>query len=280
MLRSLSTIFALVSCFLAVAFAIYQPIAPLQGSYTWEIVVSNSSGPVAYAGGRTWYDFVAGYVRMDSYDEQDPTPGINGVSLWDLRETQPIVITIDTQADCWVERLNDNVTAPVPPDWSAYTLSQVTYFNRALAEEWTDGFGGVVYVDVFSRDVVGMGNYSTADGGESIFYNIEEWDDDKPDGTLFLLPNTVPCQNIGALESYGKAVKKVEPMSPMFSFKCTGCKIAIGVILGRLCTVAGAAACAPFPPAIPFCATLATLACKVGAGKLSKDAACKAIHLC
>lgn len=51
----------------------------------------------------------------------------------------------------------------------------MTYFNRALAEEWTDGYGGVVYVDVFSRDVVGMGNYSTVDDGESIFYNIQSW---------------------------------------------------------------------------------------------------------
>jgi len=271
----------LASCFLAVAFALYTPVAPRQGSYLWELVVSNNSGPVAFAGGRTWYDFVAGYVRMDSYDQDAPTPGINGVTIWDMRETQPIVSTIDTQTACWVERLNNNVTAPVPWDWSAYTLSQVTYFNRALAEEWTDGYGGVVYVDVFTRNVVGMGNYSTSDDTETLFYNIMEWDDGKPDGSVFLLPNTITCKQVNAMAGYNSALAKVHPMSPLFpNLPCIGCKLAIGLVIGRLCTVAGAAACAPFPPAIPFCAVLATLACKFGVGTLTKEAACKAIHLC
>jgi hypothetical protein len=265
--------------------AVYPPLAPLQGSYTWEIVISDQSGQDSYTGGRTLYDFVSGYVRMESWDEPDPTPGINGVTLWDMRETQPIVFTIDSNANCWVEKLDSNVSAPVPPDWSAYSLSQVTYFNRALAEEWTDGYGGLVYVDVFSRDVVGMGNSTLDDDGQSLFYNIQSWTDDRPDGTEFLLPNTIPCKPIGALPDYKpvaetyKQAKKVHPAGALFSFKCTGCKLAIGIIIGRLCGTLGAAACAPFPPAIPFCAVLAGIACKKGAD-LGKTKACQIIHLC
>jgi len=198
-----------------------------------------------------------------------------------------LFFTIDQTATCWVEKLDDNVTAPSPPDWSQFQLNEVTYFNRALAEEWTDGFGGYVYVDVFSRDVVGMGNSSTDDDGETIFYNINDWTDNRPDGTEFLLPNTIPCKMIADLPEYKKfdvaAVKQnhqgVRPAFGLPNFKCIGCKLAIGIVLGRLCTGIGAAACAAFPPAIPFCAVLAGLACKKGIS-LGKDKACKIIHLC
>jgi hypothetical protein len=264
------------------ALAAYPPVAPLQGSYTWEIVISDSTGPQTYAGGRTLYDFVSGYVRMESWDTPDPNPGINGVTLWDMREQQPVVWVIDQNTNCYSEKLDSNVSAPTPFDWSGYTINQVTYFNRALAEEWTEPFGGVVYVDVFSRDVVGLGNMSTSDDGDTIFYTIQAWNDKKPDGTLFLLPNTIPCKPINNLPEYASAVSvpKVMPHIGFPNLKCTGCKLAIGVVIGRLCTGVGAAACAVFPPAIPFCAVLATLACKFGVGKLTKDKACKVIHLC
>jgi hypothetical protein len=267
-----------VNYLLAVAFAIYPPVAPLQGSYTWEVVISDSTGPLGYTGGRTLYDYVSGYVRLESWNTPDPNPGINGVTLWDMREQQPIVTVIDENANCVTEKLDSNVTAPMPPDWSGFSFQAVKYFNRALAEEWTDGYGGLVYVDVFSRDVVGMGNTSTSDDGESIFYNIQSWSDKKPDGTEFLLPNTIPCKPVNTLPGY--KVSKVIPHAAMFSLKCTACKLGVGVIIGRLCSGLGTAACAAFPPAIPFCAVLSSLACKVGVGKLSKDKACQVIHLC
>jgi len=274
-----ATAFLLVNFFFAVVLAVYPPRAPVQGSYTWQVVISDDSGPIAYTGGRTLYDYVSGYVRMESWNTTDPNPGLNGVTIWDLRETTPVVWTIDQNANCVVQKLNDNVTAPMPPDWSSYTMTKVTYFNRALAEEWNDGYGGVVYVDVFSRDVVGMGNYSTSDDGTSLFYNVQSWSDKKPDGTEFLLPNTIPCKPMAAIGSEGASMSKVEPHSALFSVKCTGCKLGIGIVIGRLCSGVGAAACAPFPPSIPFCAVLASVACK-GAGNLSKDKACKIIKMC
>jgi len=274
--------FLAVNYLLSVALAAYQPRAPLQGSYVWQVVISDKNGPITYTGGRTLYDYVSGYVRMESWNTSDPTPGINGVTLWDLREMSPVVWTIDNNANCVVQKLNDNNTAPMPPDWSAFSLQKVTFFNRALAEEWSDGYGGVVYVDVFTRDVVGLGNYSTGDDGTTLFYNIQSWSDTKPDGTEFLLPNTIQCTPVASIDAVAKKpeVSKVQPHSAMFSLKCTGCKLAIGIVIGRLCGGLGAAACAPFPPSIPFCAVLISLACKAGGNKLPKDKACKVIHLC
>jgi hypothetical protein len=273
------------AAFAATALAIYPPFAPLQGSYTWELVLSDNKGPEAYTGGRTIYDFVSGYVRMESWNTPDPNPGINGVTIWDLREAQPVVWTIDSVAQCWVQKLDSNVTAPMPPDFSGYSLVNVTYFNRALAEQWGDGYGGVVYVDVFSRDIVGMGNTSTTDDGESIFWNIQSWKDTKPDGTEFLLPNTIPCKQISSHPDYATAMPSIRSALPTknrlfgINIKCTACKLGIGLIIGRLCSIAGAAACAPFPPAIPFCSILAGIACGK-ASSLGKDKACKIIHAC
>lgn len=280
-------LFLVANYLLAVVLAAYPPVAPLQGTYTWEVVISDKNGPVTYTGGRTIYDYVSGYVRMESWDTPDAEPGINGITIWDLREVTPVVWTIDENTNCYVQKLNANNTAPPPLDWTGFSLSKVTYFNRALAEEWTDGFGGVVYVDVFSRDVVGMGNFSTVEDGESIFYNIQSWSDKKPDGTNFLLPDTLKCQAIATgsesdsvsdsmngIKIFGKKIKLG------INIKCTACKAAIGVVIGRLCNGLGAAACAPFPPSIPFCAVLASLACKAGGRKLPKDKACKVIKLC
>jgi len=277
---SASVLVVLALC-VACAVAIYPPRAPVQGSYTWELVISDNNGPEAYSGGRTLYDYVSGYVRMDAFNESDPSPGINGVTLWDLREQQPVVWTIDSAAMCWMQRLDSNVSVPPPLDFTGYSFNVVTYYNRALAEEWTDGYGGVVYVDVFTRDIVGMGNTSTVDDGTTIFYNIMQWSDKKPDGTLFLLPDTIPCKQVGPSEEVAIPAHHVMPIKPHFlgGFKCTACKVAIGVVIGRLCTTAGAAACAAFPPAIPFCSVLANLACRRGAS-LGKAKACKVIHAC
>jgi len=277
MSRALAITF--IVCVLATAaLAVYPPIFPLQGSYTWEVVIAQNNVPITYTGGRTIFDYVSGYVRLESWDTPDANPGINGVSIWDMREQQPIVTTIDDQLNCYVEKLDSNNTAPMPPDWTGFSYAGIKYFNRALAEEWSDGYGGLVYVDTFSRTVVGMGNSSTADDGDTIFYNVQSWTDKKPDGTEFLLPNTIPCK---PLPMNKDSVARVVPHAALFGFglKCITCKLGVGLILGRLCGGAGAAACAAFPPAVPFCAVLSSVACKAGAN-LSKSKACQIIKMC
>jgi len=270
---------------LASVLAIYQPVSPVQGTYTWELIVNDERGPDTYTAGRTTYDFVSGYVRIDSYNSTSSNPGINGVTIWDLRESTPHVYTVDANAQCWVEKLDSNVTAPTVPDWSAFKFARLTYFNKALVEQWIDVNDVVLYVDVFNRDVVGTGILTPDEDGETIFYSIDEWTDEKPDGTNFLLPTTIPCRQVNALQEYKPfapmldRARKVHQNGALFNLKCTACKIGINLVLGRLCTGLGAAACAPFPPAIPFCGILASLACKKGA-KIGTQKACQIIKLC
>ena len=47
----IAAVFLVVNCLLASCLAIYQPVYPMQGSYTWEIVISDNSGPISYTGG-------------------------------------------------------------------------------------------------------------------------------------------------------------------------------------------------------------------------------------
>jgi hypothetical protein len=249
--------------------AMYPPVAPKQGTYTWELTDNQGND---YSGGRTIYDYVSGYIRMESWNTPDANPGINGVTIWDLREQQPIVWTIDQNVNCYSEKLDSNVQAPPAPDFTSFSFSKVAYFNRALAEMWVDGFGGVVYVDVFSRDIVGMGNVSTSDDGD-LFWNILSWTDKKPDGTEFLLPDTITCKALNTTK------RSIDEASETAGLGCTLCKVGVKLVLGRLCNGSGAAACSAFPPAIPFCSLLANAACKNG-GKLSAGAACSIIKKC
>jgi hypothetical protein len=252
-----------------VTLAMYPPVAPMQGTYTWELTDNQGND---YSGGRTIYDYVSGYVRMESWNTPDANPGINGVTIWDMRESQPVVWTIDQNVNCFSEVLDSNVQAPTAPDFSSFSFSKITYFNRALAEMWSDGFGGVVYVDVFSRDIVGMGNVSTSEDGD-LFWNILSWTDKKPDGTEFLLPNTIACKAINSTK------RSVDEASEASGLGCILCKTGVKLVLGRICSGGGAGACSAFPPAIPFCSMLANAACKNG-GKLSAAAACKIIKKC
>jgi len=265
---------------LGISLAAYKPVAPQRGSYTWNLVLEKGNQDT-YVAGRLIYDFVAGYVRMESWNTPEPNPGINGISIWDLRETQPIVQTIDQNAQCFVQKLNDNLFAPMPDDYSSYSFQQFKYFNRALAEMWTEPGGGYLYVDIFTRDIVGMGNSTASEDGTVSFYNIFDWSDKTPDGTSFLLPNTLGCKAINASDA--EAIVPDHAVKPhgIGSFiKCNACQIGIGLVLGRLCGVGGAAVCAPFPPAVPFCALLAQGACSLGAKKLDKTSACRIIKMC
>jgi len=251
--------------------ALYPPISPKWGTYTWHYTDDNGDD---FAGGKTYYDYVNGYVRMDAYNSSRPSPGINGVTIWDLREVQPVVWTIDDQAKCYVQKLDADVTAPLPPSFTNYTMKKVTYFNRALAEQWTDGWGGMVYVDVFSRDIVGMGNVSDVDQG-SLWMNILQWSDKKPDGNAFLLPNTIPCKKLNITSG----VWKRGAHEQQGRIACALCKAAIGVVLGKICGVAGALACNAIPFTVPFCSALKNAACNKGKD-FGASAACKLVKKC
>jgi len=44
-------LFVVLNYLVAVALAIYNPVAPLQGDYTWELVLSDKNGPESFTGG-------------------------------------------------------------------------------------------------------------------------------------------------------------------------------------------------------------------------------------
>lgn len=82
---------------------------------------------------------------------------------------------------------------PYKLDWSGYFFSKDVYYNRHLTELWTDGYGGVVYLDSFDRyasrvekrvaasltytcsDVVGFGNQSSVPGQEKFQWIVSDF---------------------------------------------------------------------------------------------------------
>lgn len=96
--------------------------------------------------GRVVYDFVSGYYRMDTWPTRELNPGIDGVSIWDFRELPPVVTTIDDTMTCYTQKMDPKLS-PKPEDYSKYLFSGFKFWNRALAEEWTDGGGGMLYTD-------------------------------------------------------------------------------------------------------------------------------------
>jgi hypothetical protein len=143
-----------------------------------------------------YFDFVAGHVRLESWISPNPNPGINGISLWDLRAPTPLLNFISPKATCMTQVLDsDDDVIPVPDDYTDYKFTSLGYWNRALAEKWMDTDGNYLYLDVFTRDIVGMGsvaNKSDPDD-QDIDYQIWDWSSDAPSGDLFLLPSTVQC---------------------------------------------------------------------------------------
>jgi len=118
-LVSMKHLLVLLILALGAAFAAYQPVAPQRGSYTYDLVLQKGSQQT-YVGGRLLYDYIAGYVRMESWNTPEPNPGINGVTIWDMREAQPVVWTIDSLAQCWMQKLTDKMGIPSPDDYSKH----------------------------------------------------------------------------------------------------------------------------------------------------------------
>jgi len=180
-------------------------------------------------------------------------------------------------ANCYVQKIGQII--PDPLDFSNLQFAGYTYWNRALAERWVDMYGGTVYFNSFNRDVVGMVNSSSIN---MFSYNIKEWSTEKPDGSLFFQPESANCIQLNnTLDFEAELLSNIEEQyneKAKINLKCTACKVGIGLIKGRVCSMAGAAACAPFPPAVPFCSTIASLLCRKI--PVSNEQVCKVIRLC
>jgi len=177
----------------------YQPVAPLAGSYSWTLTAAG--GENNFLGGRISYDYVAGYTRLESWDTKDANPGINGISIWDLRGAKPVLTFIGPKLECMMQELPaGDPSVPSPDDFSGLKFHSLAYWNRALAERWVDSDNNYLYLDVFSREVVGMGSIANASDpdDQSVDYHVYEWSSEAPDGALFRLPTTVKCELVNA----------------------------------------------------------------------------------
>jgi len=268
----------LFSLFVLSSVALVPPTAPDRGYYVYEVNFPNDPDDT-YVGGMITYDYLSGYMREDAYNSTDANPGINGVTIWDLRDQVPDVTTVDSLAQCYVQNIGQII--PDSLDFSSLNFAGYKYWNRALAEQWVDNFGGTVYFDSFSRDVVGIMN-SSMDNPFS--YNILEWSTEKPDGSMFFPPEAANCIRLNnTLEIENKMLAELTANmdakeKAKINLKCIACKAGISLIKGRVCQVAGAAACAAFPPAVPFCSTIASLLCRKI--PVSTQQVCKVIKLC
>jgi len=192
-----------------------------------------------------YFDFVAGHVRLESWISPKVNPGINGISLWDLRAPTPVLNFISPQGTCKTQILDsDDDVIPQPDDYTDYQFTSLGYWNRALAEKWMDTDGNYLYLDVFTRDIVGMGsvaNKSDPDD-QDIDYQVWDWSSDAPSGDLFLLPNTVQCTPVTPVP---KAEKKrfLGIGGKKKKARCNTCKEGIQNVRNAFCGK---------PPKFPF----------------------------
>jgi len=261
---------------IGVGLAITPPRAPLAGTYTFEVSSSDKNAP--YVGGMVIYDFTSGYYRLDTWSSAAPTPGIDGVSIWDYRENPPTVTVVDDLLKCYSLKM-DLSLSPAPFDFNSFSFSGFVWWNRALVEVWKGSLGEILYADVFSRDIKGLGNTNAS---SAYTYNILKWDDKPPSGTKFLFPNTMNCQQLAPADGahvHELVARRVHPNAPFANpIQCSICKKGIGLIKGRVCQIAGAAACAPFPPAVPYCGIIAGLICAAVPANEAK--VCQVIRQC
>jgi len=249
----------------------YQPVAPKAGSYSWTMAIDGSTKN--YIGGRVSYDYISGYTRLESWDSPTPTPGINGISIWDLRGPMATLTFIGPKLECLVQRLpSTDDSVPSADDFSAYKFDSLAYWNRALAEKWVDADRNYLYLDVFTRSLVGMGSGRNVSDpqDQSIDYHVFDWSNKAPDGEEFRLPSTINCILVNAS---GAGSPPMESKKRIFGIRskawhtCDQCVKGSTTALARACgpraTEDGRlAACKQFMPNLEYCSVIMATMCK------------------
>jgi len=250
----------------------YQPVAPMAGSYSWTMAVDGSVKN--YIGGRVSYDYIGGYTRLESWDAPNPTPGINGISIWSLRGPKAVLTFIGPKLECLIQQLPSNDdSVPQPDDFSANKLDSLAYWNRALAEKWVDADRNYLYLDVFNRNVVGMGTMRNMSDpqDQAIDYHVFDWSNKAPDGEQFRVPNTVKCTIVNATgDSPTDSKKRIFGIRSKAWHTCDKCKKGMQTVYDRSCgqraTEEGRlAACKQFMPNLEYCSIIMGTMCKEGA---------------
>jgi len=256
----------------------HQPVAPRAGSYSWRAVLpgkvpTNNN----YVGGRICFDFVSGYVRLESWISLGSKPSINGISLWNLRGATPTMNFISPSATCKSHVLDlDADSAPLPEDYTGYTFDSLSYsWNRALAEKWIDTDGNYLYLDAFTRDIIGMGrvaNKSDSDD-QDVDYQISDWSTDAPDVDLFLVPSSVQCTPVTPIVPVVSKERFLGIGKKKKKEKCKACTQGMQNVKDLACGRPGGpppsaeskeAACKKYMPTFDMCAFVMGNACDEG----------------
>jgi len=254
------------------------PRFPTVGSYSWEMKFDKQT-PNSYIGGRAWNDYDAGVVRWDTISTDDNgVKQLTEVTIFDLRNSQVTYITQDGK--CYWENA-DATILPEPENFAGWTYSGFQMKGLTFNEVWKDGYGGSLYADAFTREVLSLTNTSKATGDDDSTM-LFKWDWNKPSPNIFQIPKQLTCE-----EAPGNFMtpELVDARNPFINYRalglgCGACKLAVGKLISMGCGVARVA-CVLAGPVAPFCGAVLPIICKAGCTVAGcSQAACSLIRAC
>jgi len=270
--------FVLLLAVVAFANAGQPPRFPTVGSYQWELKFDKQT-PNSYIGGRAWNDYDAGFVRWDTISTDDNgVKQLTEVTIFDFRNGQVTFITQDGK--CYWENA-DSTILPEPESFADWQFSGFQMSGLALTEVWKDGYGGSLYADAFTREVISVANTSKASGDDDSAMNFN-WDWNKPNPGIFQVPKQLDCQ-----EAPNTMITPhvLNVRNPFVNYRalglgCSACKLAVGKLIGMGCQAARVA-CALTGPVAPVCGVILPIICKAGCTIAGcSQAACSLIRAC
>jgi hypothetical protein len=274
----IKTLFFLAVIAIAAVNAAGQPPRfPTVGSYSWEMKFDKQT-PNTYIGGRAWNDYDAGVVRWDTITTDDKgMKQLTEVTIFDLRNAQVTYITQDGK--CYWENA-DATLLPEPEDFSAWSFQEFQMNGLAYTEVWRDGYGGNLYADAFTREVLSLTNTSKANGDDDSNM-LFKWDWNKPSPNIFQIPKQLSCQEApSALTREARDARNPFINYRALGLGCGACKFAVGKLIGLGCNAARVA-CVFTGPVAPFCGAILPIICKAGCTVAGcSQAACSLIRAC
>lgn len=164
-------------------------------------------------------------------------------------------------------------SVPKIDDFSTYKFDSVAYWNRALAEKWVDEDRNYLYLDVFTRDVVGMGTARNLSDpkDQSIDYHIFNWSTKSPNGDEFRLPDIFKCTTVNA-SGVGSSLFVENSEKRIFGIKskawhtCDKCMKGAAQVQATSCGPRATeesrlAACRKFMPNLEYCSIIMGTIC-------------------
>lgn len=149
-------------------------------------------------------------------------------------------------------------TAPSSPDFSSWTFTHYNFHGTSLTESWTDGNGGVMHVEAFTRLPIQMTNTSTSGADTTMI----TWTDKVPNAEVFMVPSTMKCT-----PGPSQVTLVADAYSPFFNRRALGlacgpCKFLVGQIIGKGCSAGARALCLLTGELAPVCGIILSIICQ------------------